>query len=55
MKTRKPIDPLRGFNFQTFNARYREVLTKRGAGLEVRGANEQAELNKRKAKTKGTK
>ena len=55
MKTRKAIDPLRGHNFKVFNARFREVLTKRGLAAEVRGATEQAYLNQRKAKTKGTK
>jgi hypothetical protein len=54
VKSRKPIDPLRGHNFKAFNARFREVLTKRGLAAEVRGATEQAELNQRKAK-KGTK
>jgi len=53
--TRKPIDPLRGFNAKAFNARFREVLTKRGLAAEVRGATIQAELNKSRAKKKGTK
>lgn len=48
----KPIDPLRGFNFQAFNARYREVLTKRGAGAEVREANTQAQHNAKRAEAK---
>lgn len=49
---RKPIDPLKGFNFQEFNARFREVLTNRGAGAEVHNANVQAAHNAKRAADK---
>lgn len=49
---RKPIDPLKGFNFKTFNARYREVLTSRGAGAEVHNSNVQAQHNAKRAAAK---
>lgn len=50
--TRKPIDPLRGWNFREFNKQYREVLTKRGAGALVRAGAIQAEANAKRAKAK---
>ncbi len=50
--TRKPIDPLKGFDFQAFNKRFREVLTNRGAGAEVHNANIQAQHNARRAAEK---
>lgn len=49
---RKPIDPLRNFDFKAFNMRFREVLTKRGAGAEVRESNAQAAHNTKRAADK---
>jgi len=50
--TRKPIDPLKGFNFKAFNKRFREVLTERGAGAEVHNASIQAQHNAKRAAAK---